>query len=199
MNTPKESVGIFGGTFDPVHKGHLAIARSFLDSGFISRLWITLTPDPPHKEGQVLTSFQLRFKMLKRAFEGWDQVQISDIENKLPDPSYTIQTLRHLTKEYPDKRFYLCIGEDSARNFHKWYKWQQILEYCELLIARRPSPEEMDLDPKITNKAHIIDHNPVSISSTEIRENAMKNGDISDLVPTSVNTFIKENNLYKKS
>ncbi|NGP89086.1 nicotinate (nicotinamide) nucleotide adenylyltransferase [Fodinibius halophilus] len=196
MAAGKEAIGLFGGSFDPVHNGHLSIARSFLDSGYISALWILLTPNPPHKIEQSLTSYELRLQMLKRAFAEWEDVTISDIEDRLPNPSYTVQTVRHLAKAYPGKNFYLCIGEDSAHHFTSWHRWREILSYCELLVAHRPYDKELELDPEVARDAHVIDHKPINISSTEVRNLIQSDGDISGLVPASVQDFIHQNNPY---
>lgn len=197
MNPENDTIGLLGGTFDPVHNGHLAIARSFLNSPYISELWILLTPDPPHKNEDSLSSYKHRFKMLELAFSNWDHVVISDVEKKLSKPSYTIQTLRHLNSEFPDKIFYLCVGEDSARNFKDWYQWKEILKTTELLIAQRNSSKALNLDPQVTEKAHIVSHKPVDISSTEIREKISRGQDYTNLLPKPVVNFIKEQQLYQ--
>lgn len=199
MNADNDAIGLLGGSFDPVHNGHLAIAHSFLDSPYLSELWILLTPDPPHKEQRSLASYESRFKMLQSAFETWNNVLVSDVEKKLSTPSYTIQTLRYLKEEFPDKTFYLCIGEDSARNFKQWYQWENILAITELLIARRNSSESLNVDSDLMKKAHIINHEPVSISSTEVRERIARGKNISKLVPEPVEHFIAKHQLYQKS
>ncbi len=197
MNSPpNQTVGLLGGSFDPVHNGHLAIARSFLDSDVISQLWILLTPDPPHKTEHSPASYELRLKMLEQAFSGWENLVISDVENHLSTPSYTLQTIEYLSKENSNKRFYICMGEDSARNFTQWHQWQKILTYCNLLIARRPSTNLPDLNPKVARQAHFVDHDPVDISSTDIREALSEGRNISDLVPDVVQDIIHKHNLY---
>lgn len=196
MSTSQQAVGLLGGSFDPVHKGHIAIAESFLNSGIISKLWILLTPDPPHKTQQVLCDFEHRYKMLKKAFRDFDNVVIKDIENKLPKPSYTVRTLKHLAEKYPDHEFYLCMGEDSVADFTKWKDWKEILEYCELLVARRPTADAMELDPAVAGKTHFIDHEPIEMSSTDIRERVAEGKDISTFVPEQVEDIIHEANLY---
>lgn len=201
MHSSKESIGLLGGTFDPVHNGHLAIARSFLDSQYINRLWILLTPYPPHKMESSVSAYELRLEMLEMAFSGWDDVTVSDVENELPQPSYTVRTLRHLTEAHPDKLFYLCIGEDSARDFTQWYRWREILGYCELLIARRPGADlsENGFDEEIAQNAHLVEHEPVDISSSEIRQKISKGDSVSSLVPESVEDVIRKHELYLSS
>lgn len=196
MSNSGKAVGLLGGSFDPVHNGHVAIARSFLKSDFISELWILLTPEPPHKLEHVFCDYEHRFKMLQSAFCQIDGVKIKETEKDLPRPSYTVQTLKYLTKQYPDYNFYLCLGEDSARNFKNWKSWNQILELCELLVVSRPSTDDLDLDPSIAKKTHLVDHRPIEISSTDIRNRIKQGRDVSDLVPKEVHKIIKEHNLY---
>lgn len=197
MTISQQAVGLLGGSFDPVHKGHISIAESFLNSGYISKLWILLTPDPPHKTKQVLCDFEYRFKMLEKAFENFDNVEIKDIEKKLPKPSYTIRTLKHLADKYPDHKFYLCMGEDSVADFKNWKDWKEILYYCDLLVARRPVDDAIELDPAVAEKTHFIDHEPIAISSTDIRERIEEGKDISGLIPEQVEDIICRAELYQ--
>lgn len=196
MANSKQAVGLLGGSFDPVHNGHLAIAKSFLESKFITHLWILPAPDPPHKTGQMLCDFQSRCKMLQSAFRHLNNVEIKDIENRLSRPSYTIQTLEYVKDQYPDYNIYLCMGEDSVADFKQWKNWEKILKFCELLVARRPSDQSLNLDPDVAGKTHFIDHQPVDISSTDIRKCIAEGKDISGLVPEQVEKIIKKANLY---
>lgn len=199
MTALKKSIGILGGSFDPVHKGHLTIAESFLGSNIIDELWVLLTPDPPHKTGQAQVGFQTRLKMLQAAFTDMDHVTISDLEHRLPKPSYTIQTLRYLKEEYPHYTFYLCIGGDSLQNFKQWKEWKQILNYCDLLVAERPSSYVKNIDPELKEHIHWVDHVPVQVSSTMVRNAIATEKDISGLVPLSVKQIIETENLYKNT
>jgi len=193
---PTQAVGLLGGSFDPVHNGHLAIARSFLNADLLSELWILLTPDPPHKTEQSQAPYELRLTMLEQVFNGWENLVVSDVENNLPSPSYTLQTIEYLSEHHPQKQFYICMGEDSAQNFTEWHKWQNILYYCDLLIARRPSTSLANLHSKVSCQAHYVDHNPVSISSTDVRKAVFEGRNISELVPDVVQDIIHKHNLY---
>ena len=197
MDTTVQNVGILGGSFDPVHKGHIAIANSFLNSGFIDQLWILLTPEPPHKPDNNFASYDLRLEMLQKAFRDIEGVKVSDIEKNLPQPSYTIQTLTYISDRHPDKKLFLCIGEDSARDFKSWKNWEQIVDYCDLLVARRPNTDGFTLDSKLSPHTYYIDHEPVEISSTEVRKRVANEQDITDLVPEEIIEIIKSNDLYK--
>lgn len=190
-------VGLMGGTFDPVHNGHVSIAKSFVESGLIDELWILLTPYPPHKKNEDHSDYSLRLEMLKNAFEGFSNLKISTIENKLPKPSYTVRTIRYFKKKHPDKRFYFCMGEDSLSQFHNWKKSDEILEECNLLVAHRPEATHEDVDPEILSKVRFVDHEPVDISSTMIRKRLRAGKSISELVPDKVNEIIEKKNLYR--
>jgi nicotinate-nucleotide adenylyltransferase len=197
MTALQKSIGILGGSFDPVHKGHLSIAESFLNSDLIDELWVLLAPDPPHKTGQMQADFQHRLHMLQAAFSDFDNIKISDLEQHLPKPSYTIQTFRFLKEKYPDYTFYLCIGEDSLRDFKKWKEWQNILNYCDLLVAQRPTVYLEDMVPSLRDHIHFVDHDPIQISSTEVREAVSEGREISTFVPSSVKEIIETEKLYK--
>ena len=193
-----ERIGILGGTFDPVHNGHIAIAQSFLDSGYIDELWILPSPDPPHKQETPLTDIDLRKRMLELAFSGTENVVISNLENRLPRPSYTIRTLEFLKQEHPDTSFYLCIGEDSLSEFDTWYQPERILEEFELLVARRPGFDAGDSGLDFDGRAHMIEHDPVPISSTEIRDRIARGEDAGALIPERVLQFIHNHELYRQ-
>lgn len=196
MASTEKAIGLFGGTFDPVHNGHVAVTQSYLNSGLIDELWIILTPDPPHKADQPLSPYKLRKKMLEQAFRDVDRVTISDVENNLPRPSYTIQTILHLTEHFSRYKFYLCIGEDSLIDFDKWYRWEDILKHCELLVADRPNTNINMIDRKIIEKTHFIDHEPVEISSSGLRRKISQGEDITHLIPEGVYKLILSHNLY---
>lgn len=198
MNARIKRIGVLGGSFDPVHNGHLSIAKSFLQSDLIDELWILLTPNPPHKTDQALADYSHRLAMLRIAFEDFKNVRISDIEAHLPQPSYTIQTLKYLKQKYHDCEFYLCIGGDSLRDFTDWKNWEEIITLSELIVAQRPATKNSIPDNKLLGKIHFVDHEPVAISSTEIRERIKKGEDISEFVPKSILDIIQRKNLYRE-
>lgn len=199
--SPGESVGVLGGTFDPVHRGHLSIARSFLDSGHIDRLWVMLTPDPPHKRGEALSPYGIRLKMLKKAFSDFERVEVSDLERRLETPSYTWRTLSRLGEKYPEKEFLLCIGEDSFAGFTSWKKWRRIVDRHLLLVARRPgaAPRDEDEIPEpVRERTRFVTHRPVEISSTSIRRTLREGGDASRWLPPGVMAIIRSERLYRE-
>lgn len=190
----KTRVGIFGGSFDPVHNGHIQIARSFLNSGLIHKLLVLLTPSSPHKEEIEQTEYSHRFAMLKLAFVDVEGAEVSDLEMNLPSPSYTLQTIKHLQKKNPDCIYYLCLGEDSLLNFHKWYRYKEILGRVSLIVARRPGVDSSGVHPSILEKVIFIDHEPVAVSSTAIRQST---GTKKDDLPQPVADYIKKHSLYR--
>lgn len=197
MVLSEKAVGLFGGSFDPVHRGHISIAESFLNAYHISELWVMLTPESPHKQREEKTDYNLRFEMLQLAFADVKNAKVSDFEQQLSPPNYTVDTLKELKRIFKNKRFFLCMGEDSLIDFDSWYHWEEILEYCELLVARRPSYDVKKLNNKIRENTYFVSHKPMDISSTEIRKKVQEDEKIDDLVPTEVEEFILERKLYK--
>ncbi|WP_069131786.1 nicotinate (nicotinamide) nucleotide adenylyltransferase [Rhodohalobacter halophilus] len=187
-------IGLFGGSFDPVHNGHVEAVKSFLNSGFIDEVWILLTPDPPHKSGQVLNRFEHRLEMLKLAFRSLNRVKISQIETELPKPSYTLRTIEHLKNRYPDHLFYLCLGEDSLQTFHQWYKYREIIGECSLIVVDRPGADHSEVAPEILEETIFVEHQPQDISSTEIR--SKPGSRVKRKLPADVQAYIQKNNLY---
>jgi len=192
------AIGLLGGTFDPVHNGHLAIINSFLESGYLERLIVVLTPNPPHKKGLELTEFSHRLNMLNLALKNIPDLSVSEIENKLPAPSYTVNTVAYFKKKNPGKPIYLCIGEDSLQEFKNWYQWQHILEMCSLLVARRPGTRNSEevIQEDLQEHSVFVDHDPVEISSSRIRKNIMAGSDVSSILPDEVQRYIQKHNLY---
>lgn len=199
MNQAGQRKGMFGGAFDPVHHGHVKIARSFLDSNLIDRLLVIPTPDSPHKDTSGQTPFSHRYKMLRLAFREIERVKVSDIESHLPKPSYTLRTIEHLQEENPDTKYFLCIGEDSLASFHKWWKYEEILKRVPIIVAGRPGTDGSEQSQSILDRAIFVDHSEIDVSSTEIRKR-VRSGDSqwTDAVPEPVADYIIRNNLYAK-
>src|SRR5699024_6002389 len=197
MSVSEQATGILGGSFDPVHLGHVAIAHSFLTSGYITELWILLTPEAPHKKGHKFADFALRLEMLERAFEAEKKVTISTIEHQLDPPFYTVNTLRYLAKRYPERSFRLCIGEDSLADFDTWHNWKKLLSYAPLLVASRASYQIEHPAPEIVDPMQFVDHRPVELSSTEIRDRLKKERSTTHLVPPCLDSITNNCNLSR--
>ena len=190
-------IGLFGGTFDPVHNGHLSIAESFLNSGKIDRLWVLLTPFPPHKDDENHASYALRLEMLKVVFGEMDSVSILTIENELPKPSYSYNTIRHLIEvNNPDYEFFFCIGEDNLAKFHTWKFHEKILDQVGLLVANRPGSDYSKVKNYILEKTTFVNHEPLDISSSEVKEEIGNIDLIKKMLPEKVLDIIQKEALY---
>ncbi|NGP76422.1 nicotinate (nicotinamide) nucleotide adenylyltransferase [Balneolaceae bacterium YR4-1] len=197
MSSDKRGIGLLGGTFDPVHNGHIAICRSYLDSGYIDKLYVVLTPNPPHKTDRELTDFNHRLNMLNLALNDLSNLWVSAIEDKLSRPSYTVNTVMYFRNEFPDEQLYLCIGEDSFNHFTEWYHWEEIIENCTLLVARRPNTDDSNLPEKLKNNARFIGHEEIGISSSEIRDRLSDGEDVAQELPEEVMNYINDHHLYQ--
>ncbi len=189
-------IGLFGGTFDPVHNGHISIARSFLKSSKIDELWVLLTPFPPHKRKENHVSYQLRYQMLELAFSGIENTQILTIENELPKPSYSVNTIRYLKDQHPDLEFFFCMGEDNLAKFHTWRHHEEILDELMLLVANRPGADHSQVKNYILEKTIFVDHTPVEISSSKIKEHIFQKELLKELLPKKVLDIIVKEELY---
>ena len=190
----KQRVAIFGGSFDPIHYGHLALAGEVIARGLASEVWLMVTPQNPHKQDKVLSDERLRFQMAQLAVEGMEGVKACDFEFSLPRPSYTLTTLTALTEAYPDKVFCLLIGADNWEKFDRWYKGDEILSRHGVIVYPRGSEEEPPLPPGVQwmpAKLH-------DVSSTMVRAAVAAGEDIASLVPHAVVDFIKEYKMYIK-
>lgn len=190
----KQRVAIFGGSFDPIHYGHLALAGEVIARGLASEVWLMVTPQNPHKQDKVLSDERLRFQMAQLAVEGMEGVKACDFEFSLPRPSYTLTTLTALTEAYPDKEFCLLIGADNWEKFDRWYKGDEIISRHGVIVYPRGSEEEPPLPPGVQwmpAKLH-------DVSSTMVRAAVAAGNDITDLVPATVVRFINDNKMYRK-
>ena len=190
----KQRVAIFGGSFDPIHIGHINLATEVLRAGLTSEVWFMVSPQNPHKQNCALSDENLRLRMVELAIKGNDGFKACDFEFDQPRPSYTANTLAALERYYPDKEFVLLVGADNWEKFDKWYKADEILAKYELIVYPRGNEEVPQLPAGVT----WLPAKLYNVSSTMIRETVMDNGDIASFVTPSVAEFIKENRLYLK-
>ena len=193
--------GIFGGAFNPPHKGHINLAKEAIEQLKLRKLLIIPTFESPHKATK-LAPFDERAEMCRRAFSGISdkcEVEICEIERELGGISYTINTLRALKKRYTDARFFLLIGGDMLFSFTEWYKYESILKECEVCAAARGGDNFSEMLEYATEVGHIkvLPTNVVDISSTEIREKIQKGGDVSEWITEDVRGYIEEKGLYR--
>jgi len=186
-------IGIYSGSFNPIHFGHIRLAKYLITNKLVDEVWLIVSPQNPLKKETDLADDNMRLSMAKIAFEKHKKISVSDVEFHLPKPSYTIDTLNFLQKKYPQNHFFLLIGADNAAVFDKWKNYSEILEKFNVLCYPRESfPQKSNKFPQIQFiKAPLVD-----ISSTEIR-NRLKNNLLCDnLLPKNVLKFIKKNHIY---
>ncbi|WP_094760133.1 nicotinate (nicotinamide) nucleotide adenylyltransferase [Sedimentisphaera salicampi] len=196
-----EKLLLFGGTFDPVHKGHTNILQAAYQQGGFDRAIVLPNAISPLKTGSPEASNAQRFEMLELAFSGLEWCSISDMEFNMPQPSYTVNTLEKLKSENPSAQLFWLCGADVIKEFHMWYRADKIIELASLAVVKRDSasrPDFAEIEAKLGKKLpHIIIDSPLyDISSTEIRRRLSSGNEISGLVPEAVEQYIKENNVY---
>ena len=196
-------VGIYGGTFAPIHNGHVSAAKAFMEQMKLDYLFIIPTYMPPHKQIDESDDPLYRLRMCELAFEDTDGVIISDCEIARGGKSYTYDTLCELQR--PNTRLFLLCGTDMVLSFDKWYRFEDIFKMCYPVYVRREN--DVMLGNMLVSKIQEyyqkygvmfrrVITDPIEISSTEVRRAVAAGEDISDLVPPSVERFIKENRLY---
>lgn len=193
----KKKIGLYFGTFNPIHIGHLAIANHMVEFTPLDEVWLVVTPHNPLKKKRTLLEDHHRYEMVYQATEGYDKLKPSKIEFTLPQPNYTVNTLAHLEEKYPDYAFALIMGEDNLNTLHKWRNYDVILERFEIFVYPRMTPtqlkEEFQHHPKITK----VDAPIMEISSTFIRKSIKAGKRITPLLPSKVWKYIDEMNFYK--
>ena len=172
--------GIFGGSFNPIHNGHISLAQQLRKRAGLDEVWLMVSPHNPLKQSADLLDDNLRMEMARLALEGVEGIVASDYEMHLPKPSYTWNTLQALSKDYPDREFVLLMGGDNWALFNRWYHHEDIAANYQIFVYDRTPGEPGFID----------------ISSTEIRERIKAGKGIKRLVPKVVADFIKEKGLY---
>ena len=177
--------GLYGGSFNPIHNGHIALARQMLEAGLMDEVWFVVSPlNPFKKEKTDLLSDDLRLEMTKLALEGEPNMMAQDFEFHLPKPSYTWQTLKAMKEQYPNREFILIIGADNWEAFHLWYNYQEILDKFSIVVYPR---EGIDIDEDYLPKnVRLINAQLYPISSTQVRENIKEGKPIDDLIPKKI-------------
>ena len=190
-------IGLYFGTFNPIHVGHLAIANHLVEHSDLEQIWMVVTPLSPFKKKKNLLANHHRLEMVYLATEKYDKLQPSNIEFSLPEPNYTVTTLAHLAEKHPTHQFSLIMGEDNLKSFHKWRNYEAILENYELFVYPRISdktvPKQFENHPKITHvKAPIME-----VSSTAIRNDIANGKNVQPLLDTKVWQYIDEMGFWR--
>jgi len=188
--------GLYFGSFNPIHIGHLAIANFMVEFSELEQLWFVVSPQNPLKEKMSLLQDYHRLEMVRLAVEDDDRFRASDIEFKLPTPSYTIDTLTYLEELNPGREFQLVMGGDGLRTFHKWKHAKLIVEKYHRLIYPRPGTD-IDSASRLPN-ATLVDAPMMEISSSFIRQAIKQGKDVRHLVPVRAYTYMREMHFYEK-
>ncbi|MEO9571808.1 MAG: nicotinate (nicotinamide) nucleotide adenylyltransferase [Polaribacter sp.] len=191
-------VGLYFGTFNPIHIGHLIIANHMVENSDLDEIWMVVTPHNPFKKKSSLLDNHHRFEMVYKATENYSKIKPSDIEFKLPQPNYTVYTLAKISEMYPDKEFCLIMGEDNLKSLHKWKNYETILEHYHIYVYPRIADGNVDHQFKNHKKIHKVDAPIVQISSTMIRNGIKNKKNIQPLLSKDVWNYVDEMNFYRK-
>ena len=203
MELTRKKGGILGGTFDPIHTGHLILAEAAYESFSLDYVLIMPNGNPPHKAGQVNATMEQRTRMVELAVADNPHLKVSDFEKTPQDYHYTYETLEFLKKEHPDTDYYFILGADSLVHFHTWMEPRRICEACSILAATRDHMESEELTARIQELsrvfgAHIypMETPNIDISSNMIRERVRTGRSIRYYVPEAVEEYIYKKGLY---
>lgn len=192
----KLKIGLYFGTFNPIHIGHMAIANYLVEYTSIDQLWFVVSPQNPHKKKQKLLNDYHRLEMVHRAVGEDSRFRVSNIEFNLPKPSYTIDTLSYLNDQFPDHHFKIIMGSDNLEKFHKWKNYEEIFKNYGIIVYPRPGfePSKYEL-PSTTEIARAPQ---MEISSTFIRKAIREGKDVRHFLPQKAWEYLDEMNFYRK-
>jgi nicotinate-nucleotide adenylyltransferase len=191
-------IGLYFGTFNPIHTGHLIIANHLAENSSLDQIWLVVTPHNPLKKKSTLLDDHHRLQMVFLATEDYPKLKPSDVEFRLPQPNYTVNTLAHLQEKFAIHEFSLIMGEDNLNSLHKWKNYEVLLQNHDIFVYPRINTEV--ISPNIANAAriHRVDAPIVEISSTFIRNSVKEGKNIRPLLPEKVWQYMVHNLFYKK-
>jgi nicotinate-nucleotide adenylyltransferase len=190
-------VGLYFGSFNPIHHGHLIIANYMLQHSDLDQVWLVVSPQNPFKQSASLLNAYHRLALVQLAIEAEPKLKASDIEFRLPQPSYTVNTLAYLQEKYPSHEFAIIMGSDSFENLAKWKNYEYILQHCPIYVYKRPGHEVKNT---FANANIIVQEAPfLQISATYIRNSIRQGRSIRYLVPEKVLEEIERNGYYRSS
>lgn len=190
----KRTVGVLGGSFNPVHKGHTGLAAWIAEHGGVDAVWLSLSPSSPFKQHAAMLPDDLRLRMLRQAVAAYKKLQVTDVELSLPHPSYTADALAVLSQQHPGINFRLIIGGDNVADFNKWRRWEEIAERYGLIIYPRPGYEFVlpeFLAPYEENVTVLQGGPAFDVSSTEIRERLAAGIQLAGLLDDGVEAILR--------
>ncbi len=193
-----KKVGLYFGTFNPIHIGHLAIANHMAEFSDLEEVWLVITPRSPFKTKNTLLEDHHRYQMVYEATKEYDRLRPSKVEFNLPQPNYTIHTLAHLFEKHGDTyEFSLIMGEDNLKGFHKWKNYKEILENHHIYVYPRISKDTGERQFEDHPKVHRVNAPIMEVSSTFIRNQHRAGKNIRALLPDSVWKYLDEMNFYR--
>lgn len=183
-------IGLFGGTFDPLHIGHMIVAESVREAEKLDEVWFIPSHIPPHKEKASVSSSD-RFQMVRQSIETNDSFKVTDVELDREEPSYTLKTIRELKRQHPDVEFSFIIGGDMVESLHTWYKIDELIEEVSFIGVNRPG-YSFDAPYELSE----VEIPLLAISSSEVRARLEQNRTVRYMVPEPVYSYIKRKGLY---
>ncbi|MCO1600896.1 nicotinate-nucleotide adenylyltransferase [Desulfosporosinus nitroreducens] len=209
MNNPKEKVnrlGIMGGTFDPIHYGHLVAAEMARAEFKLSKVLFIPTGTPPHKDRKDISAAEMRYEMVKLAIQDNSAFDISRVEIEREGPSYTVETLRVLRRDWPEHELYFITGSDALLEIFSWREAEEIFRLIQYIGAARPGFDASDFflkvqheHPETQGKIHYLEVPALAISSTDIRARVRRREPIRYLLPETVRLYLEQHRLYADS
>ena len=199
-------IGVFGGTFDPVHLGHLILAEQCREQGRLDQVWFVPAASPPHKQGQVLTPFARRVEMLALAVAGQPAFRIDELEKDRAGPSFTVHTLEEIHRRHPAAELFLPVGADTLADLPHWYQPGRIVALAELLVMPRPGwplpgaaeiQAALRLPADVAFRLQVVDAPLIDIASRDLRRRAADGRSLRYLVPRAVEAYIQDKRLYQ--
>ena len=190
-------IGLFFGSFNPIHNGHLIIAQHLLNYSAIEKLWFIVSPHNPLKEKKTLLDDHTRLDMVERAIAKYPNMRASNIEFSLPRPSYTIDTLAYLKEKHPEYSFALIMGEDNLESLPKWKNYKTLIEQNHIIVYPRLYKKESNTEYLSHENISLIQAPIVELSATEIRNMIKENKNVRPMLPPEVFEFLDGSNIYK--
>ena len=190
------NIGLFGGSFNPIHNGHVRLAKSLLQEAALDEVWFLVSPQNPFKQDQQLLDDDKRLQLVRLALKEEPQLIASDFEFHLPKPSYTWNTLQELEREYPERKFTLLIGGDNWEAFDKWYRYEDILKRYPIIVYPREGSKVSGVKFQVSD-IQIVETPLINISSTQIRQRLHEGKSVRGLVNTEVAMVIEQEHLYR--
>ncbi|MDG1023547.1 MAG: nicotinate (nicotinamide) nucleotide adenylyltransferase [Flavobacteriaceae bacterium] len=190
-------IGLYFGTFNPIHKGHLALGNYFAEHTDLDQVWFVVSPQNPFKVKDSLLEDQHRLELVRLALKDQPNLNVNDVEFSLPKPSYTIHTLEHLVQIHPDKQFVLLMGEDNLEHFDQWKQSQRIVELVQVYVYPRSHEVDVPKTSPTHKRIQFVKAPKLAYSSTEIRKILKEGKSAAALIPSASWVYLNKKGFYK--